>query len=75
MMRNGSKIAALFGLTLALAGCGGSSSMFNTSALDLFSTSSKATTGGNNAGGDNAATSHRYRMSRASRCAPAPRPC
>jgi hypothetical protein len=56
MMQTGAKNAALLGLTLALAGCGGSSSMFNTSALDLFSTSSKATTGGNNPGGDNAAT-------------------
>ena len=56
MMRTGAKIAVPLGLTLALAGCGGSNSMFNTSALDLFSTSSKATTGGTNAGGDNAAT-------------------
>src|SRR6476660_2484815 len=36
--------AALLGVTLLLAGCG-SSSLFSTSALDLFSTSSKATTG------------------------------
>ena len=37
------KIAAMLGLSLGLAGCGsGSSNLFSTSALDLFSTSSKA---------------------------------
>ena len=34
---------AAVGALIALAGCGGNSSMFNGSALDLFSTSSKAT--------------------------------
>jgi len=34
---------AAAGALIALAGCGGNSSMFNGSALDLFSTSSKAT--------------------------------
>lgn len=55
-MRTGAKAAALLGLALSLAGCGGSS-MFSSSPLDLFSSSSKATTGGNVAGvGDAAAT-------------------
>ena len=45
-MRVGTGMAALLGLTLALAGCGTSSNPFSTSSLDLFSTSSKATTGG-----------------------------
>ena len=48
-VRNGLKMAAWRGPALVLvctllAGCG-STNMFNTSALDLFSTSSKATTG------------------------------
>lgn len=38
-------MAALLGLTLALAGCGANSSLFSGSSLDLFRTSSKATTG------------------------------
>src|SRR5258707_14747410 len=42
----GTGMAALLGLTLALAGCGTSSNPFSTSSLDLFSTSSKATTTG-----------------------------
>ena len=41
--------AAQFCLALLLAGCG-SSNLFNSSALDLFSTSSKATTGDADAG-------------------------
>jgi hypothetical protein len=42
-MRVAGKIAALLGLALGLAGCGsGSSNLFSSSALDLFSTSSKA---------------------------------
>jgi hypothetical protein len=40
----------LAGLALLLAGCG-STNLFSTSALDLFSTSSKATTGDTNTGG------------------------
>ena len=48
-MRTGTTIAALLGLALALGGCGGN--LFGSSALDLFSTSSKATTGGDNVAG------------------------
>lgn len=55
MMRTGARTSALLGLTLALAGCGGS--MFGSSSLDLFSTSSKATQGGNVADVDNASAS------------------
>ena len=44
-------MAALIGLGVALAGCG---STFSTSALDVFSSSPKATTSGNVAGVDNA---------------------
>src|SRR5512140_1934487 len=56
MMRTGTTMAALLGLALALGGCGGS--MFGSSSLDLFSTSSKATTEASAAGvgGDAAAT-------------------
>ncbi|HEY6025003.1 MAG TPA: hypothetical protein VIV34_12600 [Pseudolabrys sp.] len=43
--------AIALGSTLLLAGCG-SSNLFSTSALDLFSTSSKATTGDAAAGGE-----------------------
>ena len=43
MMRTGTSVAALIGLTLALGGCGGN--LFGSSSLDLFSTSSKATSG------------------------------
>ncbi len=39
--------------TLLLAGCG-SSNLFSTSALDLFSTSSKATTGDADTGAESA---------------------
>ena len=46
--------APVLACTLLLAGCG-STNMFNTSALDLFSTSSKATTG-NAATGEESAT-------------------
>jgi hypothetical protein len=42
-------VTALLGLSLLLAGCG-SSNLFSTSALDLFNTSSKATTGDAEAG-------------------------
>ncbi len=51
-MRVAGKIAALLGLSLGLAGCGsGSSNLFSTSALDLFSTSSKASGDTQAAGG------------------------
>ena len=53
-MRADRGLATILGCTLFLAGCG-STNMFNTSALDLFSTSSKATTG-NAAAGEEAAT-------------------
>ena len=59
-VRSGLKMRALLGPTLVcacalfLAGCG-STNMFNTSALDLFSTSSKATTS-DAATGDESAT-------------------
>ena len=43
MMRVSASIAALSGLALLLAACG-SSNLFSSSALDLFNTSSKATT-------------------------------
>lgn len=46
--------ATVLGCTLLLAGCG-STNLFSTSALDLFSTSSKATTG-DAAAGEEAAT-------------------
>jgi len=45
MMRTGTSTAALLGLALALGGCGTGSNPFGGSSLDLFSTSSKATTG------------------------------
>jgi hypothetical protein len=44
-------LATALGCTLLLAGCG-STNMFNTSALDLFSTSSKATTNDSATGGE-----------------------
>ena len=47
IMRNGLRLATL-GLTLACAGCGGN--LLNTSSLNPFATSSKATTGGSAAG-------------------------
>jgi len=49
MMRTGKTMAALLGLALALGGCGGN--LFGSSSLDLFSSSSKATTGGDSAAG------------------------
>src|SRR6185369_3747755 len=50
-MRVAGKIAALLGLALGLAGCGsGSSNLFSSSALDLFSTSSKASSDAQAAG-------------------------
>jgi len=45
MMRTGTSTAALLSLALALGGCGTGSNPFGGSSLDLFSTSSKATTG------------------------------
>jgi hypothetical protein len=46
MMRTGTSVAALLSLALALGGCGTSvSSLFSSSPLDLFKSSSKATTG------------------------------
>jgi hypothetical protein len=48
-VRAGAGVVAL--LSLALAGCG-SSNLFSTSALDLFSTSSKATNSNASVGGD-----------------------
>lgn len=50
-VRERSRLALLLGCTLLLAGCG-STNLFSTSALDLFSTSSKATTGDAAAGGE-----------------------
>jgi hypothetical protein len=52
MMRTGTSVAALLSLALALGGCGTSSNLFSSSALDLFSTSSKATSGAAGVGGD-----------------------
>jgi hypothetical protein len=43
--RFGVSTAALLALTLGLGSCGSSSSLFKSSSLDIFSTSSKATTG------------------------------
>jgi hypothetical protein len=59
MMRTGTSVAALFGfpmvvLALALGGCGTSSSLFSSSPLDLFKSSSKATTGTGGAEGKGA---------------------
>jgi hypothetical protein len=51
MMRTGSSVAALLSLALALGGCGTSSSLFSSSPLDLFKSSSKATTGTGGADG------------------------
>ena len=48
--RAGAGLAAA-GALIALSACGGNSSMFNGSALDLFSTSSKATQANASAGG------------------------
>ena len=45
MMRTGKSLAALLGFSLVLAGCGTSSNLFSGSSLDMFRTSSKATTG------------------------------
>jgi hypothetical protein len=54
-MRTGTTMAALLGLALALSGCGGN--LFGSSSLDLFSSSSKATTGGDNVAGVGSDTS------------------
>ncbi len=45
MMRTGKSAAALLSFGLLLAGCGTSSNIFSGSSLDVFRTSSKATTG------------------------------
>jgi len=45
MRRTGTGTAALLSLALALGGCGTSSNLFSSSSLDVFRTSSKATTG------------------------------
>jgi len=45
MRTAGTGVAALLALALALGGCGTSGNPFSTSALDLFSSSSKATAG------------------------------
>jgi len=50
-MRSAASIAGLMGLWLVLVGCG-SSNLLSGSALDLFSTSSKATTGTTEAGSE-----------------------
>jgi hypothetical protein len=49
-MRSTAVIAALMGLPLVLAGCGGSSNLFSGSSLDLFNTSSKAAASSSEAG-------------------------
>lgn len=54
VMRLGASTAVLLGLSLALAGCG-SNNLLSSSALDLFNTSSKATTGDAEAGSGAAA--------------------
>jgi hypothetical protein len=46
MIRTGIGVTALFGLALALSACGSTSSMFSSSPLDMFKSSSKASTGG-----------------------------
>ena len=52
MMRTGTSVAALLSLALALGACGTStSSLFSSSPLDLFKSSSKATTGTGSAEG------------------------
>ncbi len=43
--RAGTRVTALLSLTLALGGCGTNNNLFGSSALDVFSSSSKATTG------------------------------
>jgi hypothetical protein len=55
IMRSAAGMTALIGLSLVLAGCGGSSNLFSGSALDLFNTSSKATTKDTEAGNESAA--------------------
>lgn len=58
-IRNGAGPAGLvgaLGLALTLAACGGSSSLLSTSALDLFNTSSKATSANASAGGEETPT-------------------
>src|SRR5262245_49370667 len=53
MMRSAVGIPALLGLLLVLAGCG-SSNLLGGSALDLFNTSAKATSGDSETGGESA---------------------
>lgn len=43
-MQNGAALAGILGIALALGACGSTSNMFSGSALDVFSSSSKATT-------------------------------
>ena len=50
--RAGTGVAALLGLALVLGGCGGNSNLFGSSSLDLFRSSSKASTGSAGAGSD-----------------------
>jgi hypothetical protein len=56
MKRTGTNVAVLFGLALALGSCGTSSNLFSSSPLDLFNTSSKATTGTGSTEGNGADT-------------------
>jgi hypothetical protein len=53
-LRTGAGVTALLSVVLALGGCGSTSSLFSSSPLDLFKSSSKATTGSASAGGANA---------------------
>jgi hypothetical protein len=56
MKRTGTNVAVLFGLALALGSCSTSSNLFSSSPLDLFNTSSKATTGTGSTEGNGADT-------------------
>ena len=51
IVRSAAGIAAFLGLLVMLAGCG-SSNLLSGSALDLFNTSAKATSGGSEAGNE-----------------------
>jgi hypothetical protein len=53
IVRSAAGIAAFLGLLVMLAGCG-SSNLLSGSALDLFNTSAKATSGGSEAGNESA---------------------
>ena len=61
--RNGIGMAALTAVTLGLAGCG-SSSLLRSSPLDVFSSSSKATTDNPAATATASASDSRYRLPR-----------